>query len=142
MKIRNPENPFQPHVEEDYTYSKELGTITTEELETPRNIFTFVKRSNRTVTTTLKKDLFEEEKRNAEALKIIQTIDPTTLIRYPTSNVAINRHLMGILCTLAKDVEMTNEEATEFNNAMTYLSTGISPMEGEDYLDFDSGDDI
>ncbi|PNF26221.1 hypothetical protein B7P43_CG03716, partial [Cryptotermes secundus] len=49
LRCMNPDNPFSEDPEEEMTYSKEHGYLITEEIEVPRTIFHYVKRSNRTV---------------------------------------------------------------------------------------------
>ncbi|PNF26220.1 hypothetical protein B7P43_CG03716 [Cryptotermes secundus] len=51
LRCMNPDNPFSEDPEEEMTYSKEHGYLITEEIEVPRTIFHYVKRSNRTVNT-------------------------------------------------------------------------------------------
>lgn len=70
----HPDNPFNEQEEEDISYSKELGMLSVNVVETPRNIFCYVKRSNRTLSRQIKKEQEEEEKCHGEAVKIVRSI--------------------------------------------------------------------
>ena len=80
LKLRDPTNPFSSDPVEDISYSKDIGRLVTTEIDTPRIIFHYMKRSNRTVINTLKKKLFGNERLNAEASKIVKTVIPTTIV--------------------------------------------------------------
>lgn len=62
LRIINPDKPFSGEVEEEMVYSKEKGTLDLEKVETPRTIFNFVKRSNRTFKGDMKEKQAEKEK--------------------------------------------------------------------------------
>lgn len=55
-KIVHPDNPFNEQEPENITFSKETGTMAVNIVETPRNIFCYVKRSNRTLMKNVKKE--------------------------------------------------------------------------------------
>lgn len=66
-KIVHPDNPFNEQEPEDITLSKETGTMAVYIVKTPRNIFCYVKRSNRTLMKNVKKEQ-EEGKERTERL--------------------------------------------------------------------------
>nr|QPL15381.1 polymerase PB1 [Hymenopteran orthomyxo-related virus OKIAV174] len=126
QKICNPKNPFSPEPIQEVTYSKDTGRLTTTEIETPRTIFHFMKRSNRTVKNSIKENIFKNEKINSEISKIVKTVIPTTLIKYPTEAVLISRQLIAALSIQRSGVTLTEEEEAEFQLCIDSLKHGRS----------------
>lgn len=69
LRIINPDNPFSGEIEEEMTYSKKKGTLDIELVETPRMIFNFVKKSNRTFKGEMKESQAEKEKMYSKSSK-------------------------------------------------------------------------
>lgn len=95
LRVINPDNPFSGEVEEQKVYSKEKGTLDLEKVETPRTIFNFVKRSNRTFKGDMKEIQAEKEKTYSKILKKVNAVDPSTLISFPRSAAVISNHVAG-----------------------------------------------
>lgn len=91
-KIVHPDNPFNEQEPEDITFSKETGTMAVNIVVTPRNVFCYVKRSNRTLMKNVKKEQEEGERSHGEAVKIIRGIDLVTNIEYPKSATKISEN--------------------------------------------------
>lgn len=125
-RILNPDNLFAHPVEEDIVYSKELGHLIINEIDTPRNIFTFYKRSNRAAKNSTKEKMFASKRDHGEAVKIINTVDPSTLVRFPMQGVSVRDHLIGCLNTLKGDTELTTLEFDEFRVCIQTLRDGVA----------------
>jgi hypothetical protein len=110
LKCVNPDNPFSEEINEEVTYSKEHGCLIQEEIEVPRTIFHWVKRSNRTCSSAEMKRKAESVREHGEAISIINLTDPTTHLDHPNNNIPINRHLIGVLETHSSDIDMTEEK--------------------------------
>nr|QPL15340.1 polymerase PB1 [Raphidiopteran orthomyxo-related virus OKIAV180] len=131
LRVRNPHNPFSLEPEEDSTYSKELGGLQLTIAETPRSAFHYAKRTNRTATTSSRRDMFKEERAYGESIKMIKSIDPTTNISYPNTSVKINKHLYSVLQVERHQVDLSEEEEELFKKALDILQ-GIEVVEDED----------
>nr|AJG39096.1 PB1 [Wuhan Mothfly Virus] len=132
MRIRNPENPFCPDTIEDISYSRELGRLVSTEIETPRTVFHFMKRSNRTAKNSIKKDMFDQELVNSEANKIIKTVLPTTLIKYPTESSSIADNLIAAISLNGAGTEMDFECAQKLRRCIDILKNGKATDDQED----------
>lgn len=95
LRIRSREIPFSQEPTEEMTYSKEHRNF--RQIEIHRTCFCFLKKSNRTLNRTDKKEEAESEQNHHAATKIINCIDPTTLISGNSSNSRISSHLSSIL---------------------------------------------
>lgn len=129
LRVCHPQNPFAPEPEEDIQYSKETGQLTTNLIETPRTIFHYVKRSNRTAMNRRDADHMEEEQSNAEALRIINSADLTTLLRTQTSKTKASTHVISMLNRLKETVELTDNESRLFRKAIKRLHGEIDSDE-------------
>lgn len=77
-------------------FSKEEGTLVIEEIEVARTCFYYVKKSNRNFNRDLKRGAKEAERAN-KATKIVNLVDPITLVSHPTSSAKISSHISSIL---------------------------------------------
>lgn len=123
LKVCNPNNPICSEPTEEVSYSKDAGRLVTTEVETPRTIFHYVKRSNRTVTNSVKKTMFDQEKINSETAKIVKAVIPTTMVKYPTDATMISRQLIAALSiyrsrvdSLKHGKEVDNTDGDDFEN--------------------------
>uniref|UniRef100_A0AAT9JAH8 RNA-directed RNA polymerase catalytic subunit n=1 Tax=Blattella germanica orthomyxovirus 1 TaxID=3133491 RepID=A0AAT9JAH8_9ORTO len=133
LKCINPDNPFSEDPDEEMVYSKEHGCLILEEVEVPRTVFHYVKRSNRSVSTASSQNTAAEEKAHSEALKICRQVDPTLYISNPSTNVSINEHLIGILSSTYSSLELTAEEKLEVQSALELLEKGrFEGLEGDE----------
>nr|AYP67573.1 PB1 [Old quarry swamp virus] len=139
MRIRNPNNPFCPDAIEDISYSKELGCLVSSEIETPRTIFHFIRRSNRTAKNSIKVDMFKQELINSEANKIIKTVIPSTLIKYPTEASSIANNLIAALTLNSVNLDLTPEERGKFTRCIERLK-GIN-VDNKASIEFEGGFD-
>lgn len=121
LRIINPDNPFSGEVEEEMVYSKEKGTLDLERVETPRTIFNFVKRSNRTFKGELKGKQADKEKMYSKIMKVVNSADPSTLISFPRSAAVISDHVGGILKTMRNSLVLSEEEEERYLNALNLL---------------------
>nr|QMP82338.1 polymerase PB1 [Coleopteran orthomyxo-related virus OKIAV179] len=131
-RITNPENPFISDVKEEMQFSKEHGMLVLDTVETPRNVFTYVKRSNRTLAKKSKAQQEKEEKANGEVISIVNRVDPSTLLSYPISNTTISQHLISIISARAEAMNLTDEEIDLVNQAMSKLQKGDTIMSDDD----------
>lgn len=68
FSIQRTENPFSADPEKEIGYNRDQGCLVAVETETPRNIFSYVRRTNRRVRNSLMKNSFDLEKANAQEL--------------------------------------------------------------------------
>lgn len=120
-KIVHPDNPFNEQEPEDITFHKETGTMAVNIVETPRNIFCYVKRSNRTLMKNVKKEQEEGERAHGEAVKIMRGIDLVTNVEYPKSATRISENLDCIIKTQAEKHEWSIEEQRLIDKALERL---------------------
>lgn len=104
MKIMNPGNPFSEPPEEQLLFSKDVGVLVSYEEETPRNVFCFVKRSNRTNRNNQTKEDAIFEKNNQEAFDIATSVDPSFLFTIPNSKVKLNSYLSSTLILMRENL--------------------------------------
>lgn len=64
------------------------------------------------------------EKVNNEVAKIINFVDPTTLIDYPTTSTSISDHLISVLTIEASNLDLTDEEKKVIEEAINTLRWG------------------
>lgn len=83
--VMNPNNPFSHTLEEKIMYSKETGAIEITNYQSPLNIFTYVRRSNRTINNLTSKLETASEKSLKELYDICTLIDPALIIKKPAS---------------------------------------------------------
>lgn len=120
LRIQNPENPFSAPPEDSIRYDKELNAIIATAIQTPRNIFSYMRRSNRSnIGKTDRK--VEEEKDNTEALDILQSADPTLFFKTPSTSVSMADHLISILDAVGGDLELSENEKTKLKKAISKL---------------------
>lgn len=132
LRVRNPQNPFCPEPMEEITFSKEKGAMVSSVIETPRTAFHYIKRSNRTVTNSMKKQNFEDEKIHTEASNLIKTVLPQTMVRPDHSRRSIAHHMLANLSVLASGYELSEEEGKMLLEAMDILSNGKAESGDED----------
>lgn len=108
--------------------------------ETPRNAFTFVKRANRTIRNIRGKTHEDDEKANAEVLKIVNTVDVTTHVRTPSNKHKISEHVSAHLEQLRAGVRLDAEDQARFDSAMAVLSGEVHERssDSEGYSDWDN----
>nr|QMP82248.1 polymerase PB1 [Phasmatodean orthomyxo-related virus OKIAV172] len=124
LRVCNPRNPFCADPSEEISYSKETGKLVTTEVDTPRTVFHYVKRSNRTVQNSIKKTMFNQERINAAASKIIKAVVPTTLVRYPNDSTLISHQILAALSIYRSRVTLTQAQEDEFIKCMQLIKNG------------------
>nr|DBA44332.1 TPA_asm: polymerase PB1 [Cotesiavirus orthomyxi] len=132
-KVMNPENPFSSAPEEDIMFSREKNSLVSTITETPRNIFTWVRRSNRTSSGLEKSKAFQKEKDCGSALNILRTADPTVYLEYPRSKTLMSNHIIGLMSVMKSECNLDEDEKKEFVNALYRLKEGV--QEEEEGLD-------
>jgi len=126
-KITNICNPFSQMQKERLTYSKDVGAIINEVVETPKNIFTFMKRPNKTLKTNFK----IKEKREIEAAQFVvdlcEAIEPAFAIMHTSNKTSchefIENNIKQIVSISADD---SNENvSTELNEQSKILMKNL-----------------
>lgn len=126
LRVNNPETPFRSNLEEEIAYSRDTGDLVLSLPEIPRNAFTYMKRSNRTIknVTGPTHEEEEEEKASAQVLKIVNMVDVTTHLKVPSSKHRISEHIQSHLEQMRAGLVLDEEEEEEetFNEAMRVLA--------------------
>lgn len=142
MKVMNPGNPFSEPAEEQLLYNKDVGIMVSTEDNTPRNVFCYIRRSNKTSKDTLSMNEAKIEKANQAAFEIILTsVDPSFLLTIPCSKAPLNKYLSSTLILLKEKVKdrFSNEQMRLINRAIIKLEDSqkvVVPESGmcdEDY---------
>lgn len=118
LRVNNPETPFRSSLEEEVSYSKDTGDLILSLPEIPRNAFTYVKRSNRTIKNALGPTHEEEEKASSQVLKIVNMVDVTTHLKVPSSKHRISEHIQSHLEQMRADIDLDGEEEELFEDAI------------------------
>jgi hypothetical protein len=103
--------------------------------ENPRNAFTYIKRSNRTIKIVKGKTFEAREKASAEVMKIVNMADACTQLRVPSSKHTIVQHIRSCTSQMAAECSLTEDEMNFFREAITTLEQGrevVGSDEGED----------
>jgi hypothetical protein len=124
MRMRNPENPFSKDPEEGVSYSVDRGRLVVDTIETPRTVFHYCKRSNRTINSKTRSVQIENERHNAEALSIIRLALPNTYLRTPSSSTPINLAIRAALILGSSNCELSEDERKEVEAALFALEHG------------------
>nr|APG77880.1 polymerase PB1 [Hubei earwig virus 1] len=133
----DPKNPFSSHPEEDVTFSRELSRVVVSEIDTIRNIFTYVKRTNRTAKNSMKKSMFNQERICGEAISIVKATIPITMLQYPTESSSIANNLIAALTLQSVDLDLDQCEKAELNRCINILNNGKDEeSDGDDFDDF------
>lgn len=111
------------------------------EVDTPRTIFHFIKRSNRTAKGKQSNENMKFEKFNSEALKILNMADVSTAIRTPSTMSSMAHHVLNCMETDANECEFNSEEAAIVERAMNRLR-GFEPEEDEEHVDGELDENI
>lgn len=120
-KICTIDNPFCSTIEEDVTWSKDRGELVFQTIETPRNLFTFQRRRNRTLNSEKGKAQAETEKSNNEAMKIMQLSDPSIYIVTPNSGEMCSTKVINEMRVLRDSVSLTEGEKAQVEKAIDRL---------------------
>lgn len=134
-KLLNPENPFSADPEEEISYSRDQGCLVSIETDTPRNVFSYVRKTNRTVRNSLMKGSFETEKANASALKIARLLDPALYLRVPNIKTPLNEYLVAQMELQRSGVELNCEEEAMYSQALAFMKFGKKDDETSGDLD-------
>nr|AJG39088.1 PB1 [Shuangao Insect Virus 4] len=132
LRVRNPDNPFNGDPKEEITWSKEMGTLTMDYVDTPRTVFHFVRRANRAVTNIKGKTHADSEKAHSEALKILTLSDVSLLIKAPTSSVTMAQHVISNLHSMAASIGLDEAELEGMRKAIRILEQGAENDESRD----------
>nr|AJG39089.1 PB1 [Wuhan Louse Fly Virus 3] len=136
LRIRNPDNPFSMEPKEEVTWSKDAGTLTIDYAETPRTVFHFVKRTNRTIKNVRGPTHAEEEKANSEAIRLLTMADISTLVKVPSGSHNMASHMVSCMRTMSSGLELNEEEQALLEGALKILK------EGKRTPDYDETEDI
>lgn len=104
MRVMAQNDPFSEPPEEELLFSRDLGTIVRSIRDSPRNVFTFVRKSNRTRNSDMSVKDPESERDNQEAFNISVNTDPSFLLNIPNSKSTLSKYL-------ASNLIMTREES-------------------------------
>lgn len=136
MRVMNSQNPFSEAPEEELLFSKDIGTLVTAVRETPRNAFTFVKKSNRTNKTFMSEKDSIFEKANQEAFEIATNIDPSLLVKIPNSKTKLKDFLSSNLILSREEMNLTESEVKLIESAILTLQESASLNTEVEDLDF------
>lgn len=120
-KALNPDSPFIGFLPEEVNYSVDTGTLVINNVETPRNVFTFLKRKNRSINGEIGKKKTRLEAAYKEALDILNHVDPTTLIQTPSTTQSMADYCVQMLQAQSADLELTGDERMKYLRAIEML---------------------
>lgn len=104
-KVMNPGNPFSEPPEESLLFNKDVGVLVSYDETTPRNVFCYVRRSNRTNKNSEAKKEAETERCNQEAFEIATSIDPSFLLTIPCSKTPLSKYLASTMMLMAEKLQ-------------------------------------
>nr|AJG39094.1 PB1 [Wuhan Mosquito Virus 6] len=121
LKIRNPTNPFSRHVEEQTYFDRELGILTTDFIEVPATVFSYVKRGNRSRSTKQAEDQDKTEEAAQALLDVIHTLDMSTALRTPLEATPLSDFCYTKLMLMKGDLELDPDEERLYRAALARL---------------------
>nr|QMP82355.1 polymerase PB1 [Dermapteran orthomyxo-related virus OKIAV170] len=131
QRVRNPSNPFCPLTSEKVTFSRDTMSLQLSETDTPKNVFHFVKRSNRSSINTKRNGKQLDEKCHDEAQRIIKLIDPILEIKRPCVPVPIHKHLSSMIELRSENFDLSYGERRTIEGAIEKLMGLDSNLEEE-----------
>lgn len=132
LRIKNPDNPFIEEPTEDMVFSKEHGTLTLDKIETPRNAFNLVKRSNRTIRRAEKKRAGHKRKTECRGNRNCLLYRPYHTNRIPKVQFFIADCLTAMMDINRQKFELSCEKHILFSNAMDIMRKGKAEIEDLD----------
>lgn len=120
----SPNNPFSNAVEERIAYSKTTGSLELTSDTNPVNIFKFVKRSNRTINNETSAAEVELETSHKELFKIISILEPSIVLKIPSSAHRLDDYLKGQILVQTHDLDFDEEEQKQIDRALLVLRSG------------------
>ena len=121
-QVLNPNNPFSAAAEEQIMYSKDLGTMITSENETPRNLFTFIRRSNRSINNLTSLTEANKEKANKSAYEIATTADPSLFLRPQSIRNPLSELVSCNLTYMCENLQLSSSEKEQVIRAIRRLN--------------------
>lgn len=142
-KIRNPLNPFSRGTEETVYFSKDIGALATDFMDTPATVFSYVKRGNRTVKCKTGISNAQSEEEAQKVVDLINNLDYSTALRIPHEATSSAEFCKTNLMLLRGTLDLTPEEQQAFDCAVRSLETGESQKvyQVEASFDFMNDDD-
>lgn len=142
LKLRNPDNPFIPPITEEVTFDKETGALGVTPIETPRTIFNFIKRTNRTSVDARPNINLEIEEASNQAVKALFSGDPRLNLKIPGSRVSMTQHLKSMIEALASNLQWEESEKEQIDEAIDKLKRRMKFDVDSVYNNIDSVEDL
>nr|QPZ88437.1 putative polymerase PB1 [Soybean thrips quaranja-like virus 3] len=132
--IMDPGNPFSEPPEETLLYNKDIGTFIAAEENNPRNVFCYIRKSNRTNRSQESAKDVEKERLCQEAFKITTSIDPSFILHVPTSRDNLAEHLSSTLLLVQGKLAdvLSNDEFNLITEARLRLQMGVESEDIEE----------
>lgn len=141
LKIRNPLNPFSRPLEETTYFNRDLGTLTTDFMDIPATIFSYMRRGNRTLGEKGAKSNAQSEEEAQKVVEVINELDYSTALRIPVEGTLCADFCKTNLLLLRGDLQLNDEEQAIFSAALSTLETGTSQRPVVPARDFEFSDD-
>nr|APG77865.1 polymerase PB1 [Beihai orthomyxo-like virus 1] len=126
LKVVNPENPFTQREQSHTSYSIETGTLIETETEIPRNVFHYIKKSNRTVKNDEKSAELIYQKSCDNAVKIYEKLVPSSVLFNPTGSRSMAKAITEVLGVSKKTLQesnmLTEAEVDLIQEAINYVN--------------------
>lgn len=101
LKVRNPVKSFTMELRREVNWSKEFGTLTLEEVETPRTVLCYVRRNNRTNLNVRGKTYQDSERTHAAAQSLANQSNVSLMVRVPQGSESIVNFMISSMYTTA-----------------------------------------
>lgn len=139
FKVMDPQNPFSDTPEEMLAWSKQTGSIVMSTIDTSRNVFCYVRRSNRTINNETSKLEAASEINHRQAFEIMVTADPSLHVRIPQSKAAVIDYVKASMLLRKSKVDLNDQELSLVESALRKLE-GQKDEEDEEENDYVSDD--
>nr|APG77890.1 polymerase PB1 [Hubei orthomyxo-like virus 2] len=144
-KVMNPDNPFSGEPEEQIKYSKDAGQLIVTKDENPVNIYSFIRRSNKTLNNQTAKREAEKERAFGDAYSATISADPSLMIKAGLERITLANHIASVLMLKAKVLEIGDNQMKMVEKAIKKLkeeTNYYNELEEDDYVMEDVDDDI
>lgn len=121
MKVMDPQNPFSDTPDEQIAWSKQAGTLVMNTIDTARNVFCYVKRSNKTINNETSKLEAMKEKHHKEAYEIMTSSEPSFHLKIPPSKSSIADYIKTGIMLKVEKLNLSPEEKLKVETAIRIL---------------------
>jgi len=126
----NPRNPFNKEPVEELTFNKEKGIMTANDVETPRTVFHYALRHNRTFRGPLSLESADNMKMSAQATAIMETANPAFKVISFQSTEKCGKYLINRLLQLQS--ECSDDLDLHDRNRISACINKLSGLEDEE----------